>query len=390
VWLRTGQYLGMVGKSAAPSYEDLLTDIRRVRSAGAGTLRTLRLPALRAASVLMDLGDPESVEPAPIDRLLRDTIDRFEDEQIQTAASYTLGLLDGTGRWSLTVRREHAGSELGITGDTFRKKPEQHLLEDIAEEVLKLLHEHQLRAANLEMATRRHPADSRLAVQWVERFEAYYRIWTPVYALAADLEAALTTYLDEPAEHYPWDPTSVEKYDPVDQARGYARNALYRYSQFLLEIKRFKTRHGGLWLFSDPQIEEDVSDAVYRIGWHNSFNEEDDAWLRRHLADSRHEETDAFWQIIRSTSTGNQIYEEWQVLVAEGIGKEGEERSHSQVWLTIDACRDYNRIVDEEWLKINDWYRPTIRPPFVSTAESLYRVQVTRNAQRDSGQRRSM
>jgi hypothetical protein len=115
----------------------------------------------------------------------------------------------------------------------------------------------------------RHPADSRLAVQWVERFEAYYRIWTPAYALAANLEAAVKTRRDEPAEHLPWDPDSAEPYDPLDQADGYGRYALYAYAQFQLEVKKFMTRHGGLWLLSDVDVEQQVADAVYRIGWHN-------------------------------------------------------------------------------------------------------------------------
>lgn len=92
----------------------------------------------------------------------------------------------------------------------------------------------------------RHPADSRLAVQWVERFEAYYRIWTPAYALGANLEAAIKTRRDEPADHLPWDPNSAEPYDPEDQADGYGRYALYAYAQFQLEVKKFMTRHGGL------------------------------------------------------------------------------------------------------------------------------------------------
>ena len=36
-----------------------------------------------------------------------------------------------------------------------------------------------------------------------------------------------------------------------DQARGYVRNALYAYAWYLLEVRGFMTRHGGLWIFSD-------------------------------------------------------------------------------------------------------------------------------------------
>jgi hypothetical protein len=223
------------------------------------------------------------------------------------------------------------------------------------------------------MEQRRHPADSRLAVQWVERFEAYYRIWTPAYALGENLQAALDTYLEEPSDHLPWDPDSAVAYDPVRQARGYARSALYNLAQFHLELKRFMSKHGGLWLLSDADVEQNVADAVYRIGWHNSLNDEDESFLRRHLADSRHEETEHFWNVIQGFPQGLRIHDRWQDMVRDGVGlTTDKQKVASQVWLTIAACRDYVRIIDEDWLRIADWYRPGITPDRRVNGARLY------------------
>ncbi|MDQ2838954.1 MAG: hypothetical protein M3Y42_12905 [Actinomycetota bacterium] len=106
------------------------------------------------------------------------------------ATEYDLGLVQGTKLWPAPERRKHAAKEYGLSIDRFKKAHEPQLLEQVAEGVLALCRNQQLRQTRLQME-QRHPADSRLAVQWVERFEAYYRVWTPAYALAVNLEAAI-------------------------------------------------------------------------------------------------------------------------------------------------------------------------------------------------------
>jgi hypothetical protein len=111
--------------------------------------------------------------------------------------------------------------------ETFRKEPEQLHIGQVAEQVLKLCHEQRLRLERVKLE-RRHPADSRLAIQWLDRFEAYYRIWTPVLRLGEDLQAAIVTSREPETEHPPWDlegklPGSEEWKGNEDQARGYVR-----------------------------------------------------------------------------------------------------------------------------------------------------------------------
>lgn len=358
-----------------------MADLARVRERGAGRLRGLHLPALSAVVEITDLSEKTGAEPAAITTLLREAVDHLGGGSLQDAAEYLLGLYRGTALWSGRMRREHAAALFDITAETFRKKPEKDLLGQVAEAVLAICHDARMRQTRLDMETRRHPADSRLAVQWVERFEAYNRIWTPVYALAANLEAALDTYLEAPADHLPWDPDSAQPYDPITQARGYARSGLYNLAQYHLELKRFMSRHGGLWLLSDPQVEEEVSSAIYRIGWHNDLTDEDESFLRRHLADSRHEETEHFWSVIRAIPQGLRIHDRWQDMVRAGVGlTTDQQKATSQVWLTITACHDYTRLIDEDWLRIADWYRPGSTPERTVSGATLYAELLARRA----------
>lgn len=374
--------MGMPGDFRAPSFDDVAADMASVRRAGVGRLRGLPLPALHQAAFGLDLCDEGSREPAPVLELLRRAADTFGGGTDQEAVEFLLGLTPGTALWPIGRRRSEAAALLAIEPETLRKQPETDLLHHMTEGVLSLCHDARMRQTRLAMQERRHPADSRLTVQWVERFEAYYAIWTPAYALAADLEAALTTYLEEPSDHLPWDPDSTVAYDPVDQARGYARMALYHYAHFQLELKRFMTKHGGLWLASDAHVEQQIADAVYRIGWHNSFNEDDDAWLRRHLADARREEQDHFWSVVLALPIGQRIHTEWQDLVREGVDLHDSEREASQVWLTIGACKEYCKLIDDDWMRIADWYRPQSVPAtFRHSAVDLYRSITYRNLQ---------
>ena len=388
-----------------PSFDTLRRDIAQVRRCGAGLLRSHTLPALRTAAILLDLCDSDDAEPAPLVGLLRQAMDTLGGGSEQEAAEYLLGLVPGSGRWTLTRRRASAAEVLGLQPDTFRKKPEQQVIDAIAEAVLEVLHDAGMRQARTQMAARRHPSDSRLAVRWVERFEAYYRIWTPLSGLAADLEAAIATYSHAPANHYPWDPDVPAHYDPIYQADNYAMQALYHYTCFQLERKRFISRHGGLWLASDAETEQHIADTVYRIGWLSPFTEEDDAWLRRHLADARWHETDHFLDTIQRLANGERLLRGWVSLTRSAMtwlvstdqlpapGRTlarnlwdprqslaapptPEHLAAHPTGQTIRAATDYMDLIDQDWLRIADWYRPGTTPQHRLDHRELWQERV--------------
>ncbi|MEU4413917.1 hypothetical protein [Nocardia salmonicida] len=363
----------MSAQPGAPDHSSITRELRMIREKGLGALRRLHLPVLHEVARQIELNVVGS-EPAPaaIESLVRQAVDHLDGGDFQEAAEYTFGLIGGTKFAPSVDRRRRAARAMNVEPETFRKAQEKEIVEQTAEAVLALCHEAAMRRTHQAME-RRHPADSRLAVAWVTRFEAYYRIWTPVYALGADLRAALDTYAQEPADHLPWDPDSVEPFDPVKEAQGYARSALHWYAKFLLEERRFVAKHGGLWLLSDAQVESSVRDAVYRVGWHNPINEENDSWLRRTLATSQLEEAELFYRALESTSQGESIHALWQKFVLAGhAAVVGGDTSNSQVHSTIQACDDYTDQVDADWMKIADWYAPGQRPPKGIDGASLY------------------
>jgi len=346
---------------APPSYEAVVADLRLVREKGLGNLRRYAMPALHAACGFCDLLTDIVPEPAAVEALLRKAVEGMGGGRAGEAAEYTFGLVQGTKLWSATERRKAAAKAQGVSTERFRKGYEGLLIEQVAEGILAACHDRKMREARVNLE-RRHPADSRLAVQWVERFEAYYRVWTAVWRLGADLEAAVNTYRDKPSEHLPWAPDSTEAYDPVNQAQGYARFALYAFAAYLLELRKFMTKHGGLWLLSDADTEQTIADTIYRVGWHNPLNDEEHSWLRRMLADARDEEQEHFKHLLLSTAEGSFIHKQWQEHVASCRCKPDEPEPGCQVHNTIAACKEYCELIDGEWLKIADWYHPVARP----------------------------
>lgn len=367
----------MTARSSALTHESVVVELKAIREKSLGALRKLRLPALHEAAHLAGMATTDrQPEPAAIEVLLRKAVEHLDGGHYQEAAEFTFGLVGGTKLALSTERRRQAARVFHVAPETFRKKHEKLIIEQTAEGVLALCHEEAMRTAHLQME-KRHPADTRLAVAWVERFEAYYRVWTPVYALASDLRAALRTYSEEPADHLPWDPNSEKSYDPLHQARGYARSALFWYTRFLLELRRFMNKHGGLWLLSDTTVEERVSDAVYRIGWHNPISEENDSWLRRALADSRYEEAEVFYSSLVSTNMGERTAGTWQRFVNDGYeAEQAGDTAASQVHSTIEACDDYTKLIDEDWLKIADWYSPGAKAPRGIDGQQLYEAHL--------------
>ncbi|MFI1955918.1 hypothetical protein ACH437_29465 [Streptomyces xinghaiensis] len=367
----------MLGETGVPEYDTLVDELRLVREKGLGNLRRYAVPALHQVCLLAELTmTSREQEPAAIETLIREAVQSLGGGRSGDAAEYTFGLVSGTKLWPASDRRRGAAKAQGVSADRFRKGYEPLLIEQVAEGVLAVCHQAHLRHARMQLE-RRHPADSRLAVQWVERFEAYYRIWTPAIHLAGDLRAAISTRHEAPAEHLPWDPDSDEPFDPEDQARGYARYALYAYTRYRLELRKFMIRHGGLWLLSDTETEEKVADAIYRIGWHNPLNEDDDSWLRSALSEARGEESDRFFSQVFARTTGERIHDEWQEHVASCACPDLDQGEDGcQVHATITAAQEYCDLIDADWLKIADWYHPGARPPRSTDDHQLYAKHV--------------
>ena len=360
----------------APSYDDLVADLKVLREKGLIRLRTLRLPALQRAARACGESEQHEHDPPAIESMLLRAVGQLGGE-MEEACAYLFGLVPGSRGWKPKDLRERAASLYNMQPETFRKEPEQLHIGQLAEQILKLCHEQRLRLERVKLA-RRHPADSRLAVQWLDRFEAYYRIWPPIQRLGSDLLAAITTRREHDLGHPPWDPerTTAAGRDwkgNEDQATGYVRGALYAYAWYQLELQRFIVRHGGLWIFSDPDTEQEIADSIYKISWYPPFNVEDESWLRRLLSQAQFEEELSFVELLRAVPDRPSVHQEWQEFAASCQCQDDEHpREDCRVHALIRACERYCQLVDGEWYKIADWYHPDTKPRRPISGTALY------------------
>jgi len=131
---------------------------------------------------------------------------------------------------------------------------------------------------------------------------------------------------------------------------------------------------GGMWILSSAEAETKVSDLIYEIEWHVAvFNERDQSWLRSTVAQSRGLELDHF-QSVQNTVTGSERLAEWLDWCGacrctwDDTGNLPEEANFPladnqsgiseacELHGVVTDCDAYCRLIDDEWLKIDDWY----------------------------------
>lgn len=358
-----------------PSEGALIAELTTVRDEGLPRLRRLTLPALANAARIVTLDD-SSPEYVVVESLLRRAATRLGGGRYGEAAVALLGLDAGTRGLNSRERRELAAEAFERKYETFRKNQEPLLFEQLTTQILILCSEQHARDTR-SAAERRHPADSAMALHWIERFQAYYRIWTPLSGLANDLTAYRSTLLEEERPYdrrFGTQGPDDRGYSQDDQAEGYARDALYHYARFEWELRKFVSRYGGLWMLSDTEAEQAVAGAVYRISWHvNPFNERDQSFLRTLIDETPNHELHGFLQHLVATEIGQATHQEWQDWVSTcactwtpsttrdtdyfpthrnqpGITED------CQVHQVIEACGTYLDLIDGDWKRIADWY----------------------------------
>lgn len=381
----------MPAQPEPPSRDELVVDLKLLREKGLLELPKLKLTALqRAARILSN--DPAIDDAALIETVLRRSVSQLGGGKHGLAIGNLFGLNPDSRTLTAGVRRAQAAEALGVSLKTLLRKHEGPMLEQVAAQILTLCTEQRLLDAR-EQLEPTPPVESGLALHWIEMFQAYFRLWTPIYALAADLTAYRATHLEEPR---PYDrrfgTTGGEDkgYSQEEQAERYATFALYHYTRFEWELQRFINRYGGMWMLSNPQAELDAPDALARISWHvNPFNERDQSFLRTILDETPNQELHGFLSRLESSEIGGKTHQEWQDWAATcactwkpGADTQGEyfpttltEKGISQdcqVHQAIEACGSYCKLIDEDWRRTADWYHFPKELSYDRTAEQRY------------------
>jgi hypothetical protein len=374
------------------SEAELAVELRRVRDVGVPKLRDVTLPALTSAARAVSL-DESSPDHVVVESLLRRAVARFGGGRFSEGAVALFGLDAGTRGLNSKERREIAAEAFERTYETFRKKHEHLLITEVATQILILCSEQHTRALRGSLERAGSPETSAMPPVWMERFAAYYRIWTPVSGLGHDLTAYRATMLEAGR---PWDRLIGTQgpedpgYSQDEQAEGYASFALYHYAHFDWHLRQFEALCGGQWLLSDAEAEQTVADAVYRIWWYTPWNERDRSYLRSLIADTPGQELHGFLERLRATDLGRTTEQEWHDWTGKcgcswepGTSSEHEyfptARSHRgivdscELHKVVEACGDYLDLINQDWKRLADWYHldePTRRGV---SPEELYR-----------------
>jgi len=358
-----------------PTTDALVADLKTLREKGLSRLDALELPALQAAGRII-AADTTQAPSVAIETAVRRAVARAGGGAYGESAALLFGLEQGTRTSSPRLRRERAAAKVGRSADTFRKRYEPTMLLTITNQLLTLCSEQNARDAR-DHREPREPVESAMVVEWLRRFESYYRMWTPIYGLGNDLTAYRLHLID--SERL-WDrrfgtlgPEDTG-YSQEEQAEGYARFALYHYARFEWELHQFVVTSGGLWLLSEPEAEHALADSVYEIGWNIELDEREQSYLRTVVAESPEHELYGFLERIAEEETGRRVEQVWQDWASTcGCSWGPKARSDNEYFPTSDhhdgikadckvhrvihACGVYMDLVDQDWNRIADWYR---------------------------------
>ncbi|WP_228083152.1 Appr-1-p processing protein [Streptomyces profundus] len=143
--------MGQETLSDPPTHAELVEDLRALRRPGLAGLRSLPLPALRAAAVACSLSAGPDDAPAGVEALLRQAARRLGDQDaLGRAAARTYGLVPGYRGATAFDRRKAAAEVYRVSTETFRKRQETQVFDQLAEAVLALCRDHGRRSAPAE------------------------------------------------------------------------------------------------------------------------------------------------------------------------------------------------------------------------------------------------
>ena len=120
------------------SLEVIVADLRILRERGLVRIRHTDLAALRLAADRVPLPPPGEPDPRPVEALLRAAVRNLGEGPLASAAEHSFGLNRGARDRPAQDRRRRAAQEYGVSVERFRKHHERVIIEQVAEEILKL------------------------------------------------------------------------------------------------------------------------------------------------------------------------------------------------------------------------------------------------------------
>lgn len=371
-----------------------MAELAVVRKQGMAKLHQLQIDELRAATVATGHAESsETASTAAVEILIREAISEIGSDNGE-ASLISFGLHPNGQLDRLGPRQQLAAEVLGISPGHFRQVTQQTLDEHLVQIIGRMAYEFEMRSAAVR-ADVRTPIGSRLAVAWLDRFEAMYRVWTPVSGLGASLTAYRSTLL-EPGR--PWDrepdpgDPSDDGHSQEDQARGYVLDAFYFYASVMAAEREFIDRFGGMWILPDQPSEQALADALHRI----RLSTPNEIGLESYLLSNLRRLADGGQFTFLSWANSDDLARsavriwidwsatcdcDWSLGTRVGQEKFPVAPNHPgvdhgcDVHGLVSACNEFMLILDDAWLQIADWYaiEPGNRSIGVSAEELMSR-----------------
>lgn len=267
------------------------------------------------------------------------------------AARAALGLEPGAQGRPLRGRKNQPGRVGTIArwlgyqpASLFKTRQDGHsafdaLIEDMAEYVVRREVAQRITEQRLVQQARRLPLESAMRIDWLARFERYYRIWSPLNGARTDLTVALARHRD----------------GDTDELDYFARKALYHYAYFLRELHDFVREHGGLWVLPDAHAEQTVADATWMLRKPIPITELEESMLR--IAFAGWPEMALFVHATHHDPALHRITEKWAGwIVSCECPVAGQSAEGCAVHECLRWADAFVTTLDAQWDHLADWY----------------------------------
>jgi hypothetical protein len=286
------------------------------------------------------------------------------------ALALLLGVADTTRGKDSATRRTRAKNYLHddlMPLGTFNRRHVEPLLELLADELIEYDAKYRMRDTHDRLAAKL-PTSPALAVLWLDRFQYYYRIWSDLSGLEADLMVYLKVRHDAQAT-----PSQLETR---------RRTALWFLARYFLHVDQFVDQRGGLWLLSDEEQAQRVADAIGLLSFHPPCTQQDASWLSFAALEEAVPAFHLFTRKLDEDEAGERILARWRAWLEACRCDTKAPDEDCELHIVLQQCGRYMEIIDREWNRIVEWFtgppgKSIITPEQIAEMNLRWRIPAT-------------
>ncbi len=359
-WQSSGSLAPVAVDVSSPSPLDgLVRELAIVREAGLDPLDVE--PELPRLSLLAGLGVVQRrthtgtslAVATSLCQVVREAADRLADDVpagssalpgLSAQAQMLLRVHYATRSVSIADARTKAQESSGVADRQYRARHEARLLRLVAQSLLDLdrLDDLQQWGRALEVGA---DVPQSVALYWLYLFrDHYFRLETSAYALQADTMTAASQLRDN-----------------LPSWRDYLTASVYWNVEFSYLRHRFFRNHGPLWFAPTDEGCTRLNDAVERIEYHDPFPDDFMARLRRLYGAADDPDHDDFTRRLAEAGLTDFTLNKAEAWLRRcGCPKADQGIVHvgnCEVGLVLTNCDTFGDTVEEEFTRIQEWYR---------------------------------